>query len=58
MVTQIQTVQETAQYLRRFAQMTELPRYADMMHRAADDLEKHAAELRLQNQEPSSRCTS
>ncbi len=56
-MTQIQNVQKAAQDLRRFAQTTELPGYATMMHRAADDLERRLAELCSQDQDASSRRT-
>jgi hypothetical protein len=47
-MTEAQSVYQTAQYMRELARNSDLPGYIEMLLRAADDLEKRAAELECQ----------
>lgn len=46
-MTKVQVVHETALHLREFARKAELPGYAEKMERAANELERLEAELRV-----------
>jgi len=47
-MTHLQSVYQLAQQMREQARDAELPSYVEMLSRAADDLEKRAAELECQ----------
>ena len=48
-MTQAETVHEAALHMRDFARETEIPGYAQMFARAADELDKRGAELELRH---------